>query len=154
MIKEKRFCAFCKNPVTIYRKKHISILDFLYCTVLSLLVSYSLWQKIDPKFLIFLSLLVFCCEIFILFRWRIFVKCNHCGFDPILYKKYPEKMAPIVQKKMQERMTDNFYSFSNYKFDKLAKRKPDKDSKKDLAEQNTSPTQAVPERAPNSDLKL
>lgn len=124
-MKEKRFCAFCKNPITIYQKKHIGFHEFFYCLVLGILLSYSLWQSIDPKLLIFFVLFLFSCEVFILLRWRMFVKCNHCGFDPILYQKHPEKMAPVVKRRMEERMSDDLYNFSRYKFDKLARRKPE-----------------------------
>jgi len=31
------------------------------------------------------------------------IVCNHCGFDPVLYVRNPEKAAEKVNRKLQER---------------------------------------------------
>lgn len=95
--KEKCYCAFCKHERYIFRKKHINGVNFLICSILSLGLSFTIWQDVHLISSVFLILCLSLTEIFIQVRWRLFISCSFCGFDPVLYKKDPESVAQKVK---------------------------------------------------------
>lgn len=99
----KCYCAFCGTERSVYQKRHISVVDVLLVSVASGLASIIVWQDLDPRAVVFLAFGLGISEIFVLFRWRLSIACRKCGFDPVLYKKSPEKAALRVREFMEDR---------------------------------------------------
>lgn len=118
---KKCYCAFCKNPRKVYVKKHVHFSDFVYCSLLSVLLGFVIWQSFDAKSLVLLVLFLMLSEVFILLRSRMSMPCSYCGFDPILYKRDPKLMVELVKQFMDKRKSNPKYIFSSYKLDKIAK---------------------------------
>lgn len=91
------YCAFCKTGRRVYRKKSLSPLDFLLISSLCGLIMWLLVQSFDPRVIIFLVMALVAAETTIHFRWRLALVCRHCGFDPVLYLKSPDKAAARVR---------------------------------------------------------
>ena len=108
----KCFCAFCRSERVVYRKRHVSAFDVALSALVSLLVSFIVWQDFDPRLVIFFVGAIITAEIFIVVRWRFSIACQHCGFDPVLYKKRPELAAERVRAYYGERMEDPMSIFS------------------------------------------
>ncbi len=110
--KSKRcYCAFCKSPRVMYRKRHISWFDFIQSAFAAGLISLVFWQDFDPRALVVFALFCGLSEVFIVLRWRLSVACPHCGFDPVLYKRAPEKAADRVNKHMHSRRQNPMSAF-------------------------------------------
>lgn len=104
--KHRCYCAFCKNVRSVYRKRHLSLFDGILALAASLLLGFALWQGFDPRLLVIFAISLVITELFIVFRWRLSIACPHCGFDPVLYKKQPEKAAARVREHYQSRRDD------------------------------------------------
>jgi hypothetical protein len=104
----KRFCycAFCRAPRQVYAKKHIGLFNFLAAAAAAVCLSYLIWQKADPRLLVFFVLISGFTETFIYLRWRSSIVCGSCGFDPVIYKSSPEKAKAAVQKFYLEKIAD------------------------------------------------
>ena len=90
------YCAFCKTPRKMYRKKRLGLADILGAALGALVMMGFLFQDWDARaFLIFIGLLAIA-ETFIQLRWRMGVVCKSCGFDPVLYVKSPDQAATRV----------------------------------------------------------
>lgn len=79
-----------------------SFLVFL-CAFLLMIVTY---RDFDPRAVLFFVFGLMVAEFFIQLRWRMGVLCPHCGFDPVLYKKSPEKAAERVRRHLERRKND------------------------------------------------
>ncbi|MFP5520015.1 MAG: hypothetical protein ACLGGX_08940 [Bdellovibrionia bacterium] len=104
--KNQCYCAFCKSPRRIYRKKTISLLNVGEALAASLGVMFLLWQKFDPRFVLFFAAFLVVGELFIRLRWRTSVLCPHCGFDPVLYLKDSRQAAEKVKNYLAKRKQD------------------------------------------------
>lgn len=62
---------------------------------------YAIWWKLDPRVFILIPLYIVIAEFIVHMRWRIYIVCSHCGFDPVLYAKSPEKAAEQVSAYMK-----------------------------------------------------
>ena len=109
---ESCYCAFCRSPRAIYRKRHVGIVDLLLALASSWLLSMILWQDLDPRAVVVFVLGLGLAEMFVIFRWRLSIACSRCGFDPVLYKKSPEKAAEKVRRYIDERRNDPLGAFS------------------------------------------
>ena len=85
------YCAFCKVPRKVYSSKNLSLVSVVSLVGFSLLLTYLIWQTLDPRGLFILALFLFTGEIFHQMRWRQSMICSNCGFDPVLYIRDPEK---------------------------------------------------------------
>lgn len=74
--------------------------------VASVLLSFIVWQDLDPRLAIFFSLGLGLAELFIVLRWRLSIVCTKCGFDPIVYRKSPKLAAERVKAHYQSRLED------------------------------------------------
>jgi hypothetical protein len=97
------FCAFCKTPKKVYKRKSLSLLEVVALSLLSLLMTSVIFEHLDPRGLIILISMVSICEFFFRLRWRYSTICNNCGFDPVVYVKDPDLAAEKVRKFMEER---------------------------------------------------
>jgi hypothetical protein len=102
----KAFCAFCKTPRHVYRKKRIGAFDILACALGALTVMGLVFQQWDPRVFLFFVGFLAMAEIFIQLRWRVSVVCQHCGFDPLLYLKKPDEAAEKVKLHLERRKND------------------------------------------------
>lgn len=64
------------------------------------------WQEFDPRFFVLFALFLGLMEIALLVRWRIYIVCPFCKFDPITYLKDPEKVAARVSQHLKH-VSDN-----------------------------------------------
>lgn len=106
------FCAFCRSQRTVYTKKHVGLADVLLAGLAAALLSYIVYQDLDPRAVIFFAVGLAIAELFIMLRWRLSAICNKCGFDPFLYKRSPERAAQRVKEYMEERKNDPLSLFS------------------------------------------
>ncbi len=104
--REKCFCAFCKNPRSIYTRKHIDIVSLVLILVVGL--SFGYLHSSSPGILevVFMSTMVIFGEVLFQLRWRVSIICKYCGFDPIIYKRDPNLAASKVKVRLEERKED------------------------------------------------
>lgn len=103
------FCAFCKSPRRIYRKRSISFMNIIGSALASVVVMFLLWQQYDPRVMIAFVVCLAISEVFVKIRWRLSVVCRACGFDPVLYLKDPGAAAAKVKDQLDIRKQDPKY---------------------------------------------
>lgn len=108
-MKKNCFCAFCRSPRRIYKKRNIGVLNVLYAGIAALVLMYAFWQDFDPRGLMIFAILLAISETFIQFRWRLSIPCRQCGFDPVAYLKDPEMAAEKVSQHLRKRREDPRY---------------------------------------------
>jgi hypothetical protein len=121
------YCAFCKNPRKLYIKKNIDFSHILASLLLSLVLMFVIWHDFDPRFLALFVSFLFAAEIFVHLRWRVALVCRHCGFDPALYLKNPEKTVEKVKLHLERRKVETDFLLSpklNLSFRKIEKISP------------------------------
>lgn len=106
------YCAFCKSPRRISRKRSIGLLNVLGSVVASAVIMMALWQEFDPRVMVVFIVCLVISETFVKIRWRLSVPCRQCGFDPVLYLKNPELAAAKVKGHLEIRRTDGNYLLS------------------------------------------
>jgi hypothetical protein len=117
------YCAFCRTERVVYRKKHLTPIDAALTAVGSLLIMLLVFQDFDPRILVFFAIGLVLTELFVILRWRMTITCAKCGFDPVLYKKDPEKAAQKVKAYMTERSDDPLWVLSQPKLRPVIKKK-------------------------------
>jgi hypothetical protein len=100
------YCAFCKLPRQVYRKRGVSLVNILQSLGMSAGLSFIFWRELDPRAMIFFVALLGFMEVGILLRGRAELQCPHCGFDPVMYKRSPEKTSEHVKKTIEARKED------------------------------------------------
>src|ERR1044072_2518942 len=90
-VSDNCYCAFCKSKRRIYVKKHIDLVNIILTMILAASLSAGFWSGVDPRAIGILSAGLGIAEIFIYLRWRFFIVCSMCGFDPVIYRRSPEK---------------------------------------------------------------
>jgi hypothetical protein len=108
-MKNNCFCAFCRSPRRIYKKRNIGILNITYAALAAVLVMYCFWRAFDPRVLMIFAVFLAMTETFIQLRWRLLVACRQCGFDPVLYIKHPEQAAEKVTAHLKNRRQSATY---------------------------------------------
>jgi hypothetical protein len=103
------YCAFCRSPRRIYRKKNISFLNIVASIFASLIFMLVMWRGFDPRVCIAVVVCLGIAEVFVKIRWRLSVVCRQCGFDPVLYKKDPSEAALKVRAQLEVRRQDPRY---------------------------------------------
>lgn len=99
----KALCAFCKSERRINRKKNLSLSDYIAAGICSLIAMAVIFKDVDPRMFIFFVFFIAVGEFFVQIRWRMGVVCPHCGFDPVLYLRSPDKAAAKVTLRLDER---------------------------------------------------
>jgi hypothetical protein len=122
-VSQRCYCAFCRTERVVYRKKHLTPFDAGLTAIGSLLIMLLVFQDFDPRILVFFSIGLVLTELFIMLRWRMTINCSKCGFDPVLYKKDPEKAAAKVKAYMSERSDDPLWVLSRPKLRPVIKKK-------------------------------
>lgn len=109
-MKAKGYCAFCKSPKIYYNRKHINMVHVILSLLVAFCVNYAITFSFGPSFLFIFSLNLILSEMYMQFRWRFFVICQKCGFDPVLYIRNPNLACVKVKEKLTERGKDEIKS--------------------------------------------
>ncbi len=118
---EKCYCAFCKEPRRVYTKRHMAASNVLLSLVTSGLIMMILWQQPDPRVFMLFVLCLSVSEVFVQIRWRVSIACPHCGFNPVLYIKDPERAATRVSEFFELKKQDPTFFFSSNPLLKVAR---------------------------------
>lgn len=96
-LRDHRFCAFCKAKRRVYIKKHVDLTNVVCAIAFSLATTYASWASPDPRGFVIFGMFIMGAEIFVYMRWRTAIVCKMCGFDPVLYKKSPQRASRQVK---------------------------------------------------------
>lgn len=107
------YCAFCKSPRRVYKKKHVSVIDVLNSALIAGVLIAAVYLEFHPYFFILWVFFLCLSEFFIQIRWRINIVCKHCGFDPVLYLKNPMECAQKVKSALEARKEDPSFWLSS-----------------------------------------
>jgi hypothetical protein len=100
------YCAFCRTPRKIYRKKTLSFVNFLQAALISSFLTWLFWQGLEPKGLLIFIACLSVIEMLILGRSRLAIDCPECGFDPYLYIKDQKRACDKVKEHLDLRKSD------------------------------------------------
>ena len=84
-------------------KREVSFLDTLLMLFITGLLSFAIWDGPDLRSMFLFMGMAFTAQVGLRIRYRESVKCPHCGFDPISYKKDPSQAAERVKKFLEIR---------------------------------------------------
>jgi hypothetical protein len=101
-ISQKVFCAFCKLKRNVVVKRRSDWTNVLLSLICATFLTFLTWQALDPRGVVYFAFAIAVSEIFIYIRWRMGVRCPHCGFDPVLYKADRERAAEQVKQRLAE----------------------------------------------------
>jgi len=93
-------------PRQVYRKRSVSLANFLGSTGLGITVGFLFWRDWDPRMFFVTGFFVMFIECGILLRRRLEAACPHCAFDPIIYKRSPERACALVKEHLEKRASD------------------------------------------------
>ena len=102
-ISQSRYCAYCKAPRRIYLKRHVTATNVWLSFLLSVVVTLAVWNTLDPRALFLFGIFLSVAEVFVQLRWRLGLRCQHCGFDPVIYLRDPNRAADIVKAQFQDK---------------------------------------------------
>ncbi len=108
-MKEKVFCAFCKLPQKVYKRRHVHALEVVALAGAGAITTYLIWQDFHWAGVFLFGSLTLISEMIYQMRWRLSIVCKGCGFDPMLYKKNPELAAQEVKAYLEERKKDPLF---------------------------------------------
>ena len=98
------YCAYCKTQRSIYTKKHVDLTNVVLALAFAWVTVLTLFSEPDARVMGIFCVYAFMAEMFIYFRWRMNIVCSLCGFDPVLYKKSPERAAERVKEFFEEQV--------------------------------------------------
>lgn len=107
--KKRFFCSFCKLPIRVYKSKDLSLIDvaLLFFCVSGVSLFFTAEKRILT--IVLFPILGFFMQSMVRIRWRESVKCRHCGFDPLVYKKNKSEAATSVKIFLEKRKKDPAY---------------------------------------------
>jgi hypothetical protein len=97
------YCAFCRTPRRVSRKRNISFGNILAAALTSPVIMWLMWGAPDARVFIVFACLLGVAEFFVQLRWRMSIICRACGFDPVLYVKSPRQAAKLVKDHLDRR---------------------------------------------------
>lgn len=100
------YCAFCKSTRKYFLHKSLRAIHYVQASFLSVFFMYVFWQTFDARVFLILAALLVATEMLLVLRWRIYIVCSKCGFDPVLYMKDPDTAARRVSEFMQKYETE------------------------------------------------
>lgn len=103
------YCAFCKTPRRIYKKRSISFVNLIASAMTALVFMLAMWHSFDPRVIVVFVVCLGISEVFVKIRWRLSIVCKQCGFDPVLYLKAPDAAAQKVKFQLDKRKEDPQY---------------------------------------------
>ncbi len=110
-ISEHVLCAFCRLERRVYTKKSVGWTNVLKAALAAVLLMFIIWQRIEPRAVIFFAIFLAMAEVFIRLRWRMSLPCPHCAFDPLLYKVDREETVRRVITKLNQVRADGRHLF-------------------------------------------
>ena len=102
---EKCWCAFFLLERRVYRKRHISLVNFALAFFLSVVITLAFGQPLDAKMTFLFVIFLILAEVFIQVRWRLTLACPFCGFDPVLYIRDRDRAVNQVKIKLEKAKT-------------------------------------------------
>ena len=108
-MREKAYCSFCSLPQKVYSKKHVNVFELAIFALVGAIATYLIWGEFNVAGPAIFVVLATSAEWIHRLRWRYSVKCKHCGFDALLYKKAPEEAALVVKSFLELRKKDPLY---------------------------------------------
>lgn len=117
------YCAFCKSPRKYFVHKNLRAVHYVQAALLSTLFMYLIWGTFEAKVFLILATLLVAIELGLLIRWRLYIVCSKCGFDPVLYRKDPEIAAQKVLQFMERYDVDPKYELLPHPKRNLHRRK-------------------------------
>ncbi len=108
-MKEKVFCAFCKLPQKVYKRRHVHPVELVGLAIAGGITSYLIWEDLHWSGLFLFAMFAVISELGYQARWKLSIKCRSCGFDPLLYKRNPELAAGEVKVFLANRKQDPLY---------------------------------------------
>lgn len=102
----KGFCAFCREPRVVFRKKRVNLYNLMTCLLGTAIFCAMYWSAFDPRAILIFIFAMAISEIFLQIRWRMSVVCRHCGFDPVIYVKNTDRAAEMVKEQLLRRQND------------------------------------------------
>lgn len=105
MISERKscYCAFCKTQRKVYVHKHLTYMEVLGLVILSLILTYAIYQSLDLRGLLFIGVFLLIGELFSQLKWRASMVCRNCGFDPVVYVRDPEQAGLKIKAFLERR---------------------------------------------------
>lgn len=97
------YCAFCRSSRWHYKNRSLGIIHVILSLVVSSVVSFYVFNELNPKLLLFFVVGLCVSETFTQIRWRMSLVCKQCGFDPVIYKRDPGFAAKLVKKRLEKR---------------------------------------------------
>ena len=101
------YCAFCKTPHRVYKKKGIGAFHLSISLLLTVSFMWGYWGTWHLQAIPILLISLFLSELLTHFRWRLALICRQCGFDPLIYKKNPRLAASKVKAYLVRRKTES-----------------------------------------------
>lgn len=100
------YCAFCKSPRKYFIHKNLRAVHYVQAAFLSTFLMYLIWNKFEARVFLIMATLLVGLELGLLVRWRLYIVCTKCGFDPVLYRKDPEVASKKVAQFMERYEAD------------------------------------------------
>ncbi|PIT98713.1 MAG: hypothetical protein COT74_13520 [Bdellovibrionales bacterium CG10_big_fil_rev_8_21_14_0_10_45_34] len=123
-IQDSVFCACCASRHRVFRKSHLGPREIIAAGVWSLSFMMIVWQEFDPRVFPIWAFSLIVCEFFVHYRWRASLICSNCGFDPVLYKKNPERAQSAVNQFVAKRRQDPSFLLTKSGQHLISRRKP------------------------------
>ena len=98
---QKIYCAFCRLERRVYTKKRIGWTNVALAFFAATITMFFLWQNFDGRVVIFFVLFVMGSEVFVRMRWRMSLRCPHCHFDPLIYKRSKVEAMQVVKSHLE-----------------------------------------------------
>lgn len=109
LVRHQAFCSFCSLPQKIYSKKHVNFFELAMFGVVGIIGTHLIWGEFHIAGPLVFLVITLLSETIHQMRWRHSIKCKHCGFDPLLYRKAPEEAALTVKTFLENRRQDPLY---------------------------------------------
>jgi hypothetical protein len=100
------YCAFCRTPRKIFRKKTLTTVNFIQALLISSFLTWLFWRKLEVKGLFIFIATLAVLEMSILWRSRLAVECPECGFDAYLYGRSKQAACEKVKAHLLNRQND------------------------------------------------
>jgi hypothetical protein len=142
-------CAFCGIDRMVNRKRSLSIMDFFWAGLSAVLLMFVVFRGFDPRVFLFSVFCIALAEFFVRVRWRVNLLCPHCGFDPVTYKRSPERAAERVRLHLQRRKDDPRYLLARPLNLPFAKPPPAESQPGSAAKTNTTPSPSAGRPTPD-----
>ncbi|MEO0336968.1 MAG: hypothetical protein AAF202_11265 [Pseudomonadota bacterium] len=112
-VSQQSFCAYCKTPRKVYLKRHITATNVWLSFLMSVLLMFTIWGTVDPRALFVFVVSLSVAEVFVQVRWRMGLRCQHCGFDPVIYMRDPSRAAKMVREHFERRSQSLEFLFTD-----------------------------------------